>query len=49
MRHTSDAVAIDLVALAILRQGDSLVLVQQQRPNGGRYWVLPGGLVSTLR
>lgn len=46
MRHTSDAVAIDLVALAILRQEDKLVLVQQQRPNGEGYWVTPGGLVE---
>lgn len=46
MRHTSDAVAIDLVVLAILRQGDGLVLVQQQTPDGRRYWVTPGGLVE---
>jgi len=48
MRHTSDNVAIDHLALAILRQeDDSVVLVQQQALHDVQpYWVLPGGLVE---
>jgi ADP-ribose pyrophosphatase YjhB (NUDIX family) len=47
MRHTSDHVAIDHLALALLRHGDNLVLVQQQNPDDPEpYWVLPGGLVE---
>ncbi len=46
-RHTSDRVAIDLIALAILRQEGRIVLVQQKLaedlPPG---WVIPGGLVE---
>ncbi|HEX6291964.1 MAG TPA: NUDIX hydrolase [Herpetosiphonaceae bacterium] len=47
MRHTSDHVAIDLIALAIIRDADKIVLVQQQhRADLPPYWVLPGGLVE---
>jgi ADP-ribose pyrophosphatase YjhB (NUDIX family) len=47
MRYTSDGIAIDHLAIAILRHGDSVVLVQQQGANDAQpYWVLPGGLVE---
>lgn len=47
MRHTSNGTAIDNVAIAILRDGDGVVLVQQQGANDAQpYWVLPGGLVE---
>lgn len=47
MRHTSDDMAIDNVVIAILRQEDQLLLVQQVAPDQSRiYWVLPGGLVE---
>jgi 8-oxo-dGTP diphosphatase len=47
MRHTSDGVAIDLVALGILRREDQVVLVEQQTPQDLKpCWVLPGGLVE---
>ena len=47
MRHTSDGVAIDYLAIAILRQNDHVVMVRQQIPHDDRsYWVLPGGLVE---
>ncbi len=45
MRHSSGAAGIDFVVIAIVRQGDALVLVQQQGEQGS-YWVLPGGLVE---
>jgi 8-oxo-dGTP diphosphatase len=48
MRHTSDNVAIDHLAIAILRRDDCVVLVQQQMPGVAQpYWVLPGGLVES--
>jgi len=48
MRHTSDNVAIDHLAIAILRRDDCVVLVQQQTPGVPQpYWVLPGGLVES--
>jgi 8-oxo-dGTP pyrophosphatase MutT (NUDIX family) len=48
MRHTSDSVAIDHLAIAILRRDDCVVLVQQHAPGIARpYWVLPGGLVES--
>ena len=34
MRHTSDGTAIDHVAVAILRDGDGVVLVQQHYLRG---------------
>lgn len=47
MRHSSDGTAIDLVALAILRRDDHIVMVQQRAAHDDRvYWVLPGGLVE---
>ncbi len=47
MRHTSDGIGVDHLALGILRHEDCLVLVQQQGdPNLPPYWVLPGGLVE---
>ncbi len=47
MPNLSNGVAIDHIALAILRQGDSIVLVQQQiQQTGQTYWVVPGGLVE---
>jgi 8-oxo-dGTP diphosphatase len=47
MRHTSGTIAIDHLAIAILRRDDCLVLVQQQMPGAAQpYWVLPGGLVE---
>ncbi len=46
MRHTSDQVAIDLLALAIIRRENSVVMVQQQDAHLPPYWVLPGGLVE---
>ena len=47
MRHTSDAVALDLLILAILRFEDNIVLVQQQLGDGlPPTWVIPGGLVD---
>jgi 8-oxo-dGTP diphosphatase len=45
MRHTSDGIGIDHVAIGILRQDDGIVLVQQQGESTP-YWVLPGGLVE---
>ena len=47
MRHTSDTMKIDHVALAILRHEDQIVMVQQHIAEADRlYWVLPGGLVE---
>ena len=47
MRHTSDGMGIDHLAIAILRRAESVVLVQQQGPDDPYpYWVLPGGLVE---
>jgi 8-oxo-dGTP diphosphatase len=47
MRHTSNNIAIDHLAIAILRRDDCVVLVQQQAPGVAQpYWVLPGGLVE---
>jgi 8-oxo-dGTP diphosphatase len=47
MRHSSDGISIDQVAIAILRQDEALVMVQQQAgPDTPPYWVLPGGLVE---
>lgn len=47
MRHSSDGVAIDVLALGILRQGQSLVLVQQRAPAPrSPVWTIPGGLVE---
>lgn len=47
MRHSSDGVTIDHVAIAVLRRDGALVLVQQQAgPEAEPYWVLPGGLVE---
>src|SRR5579871_5153916 len=47
MPHTSDNVAIDLVALAILRHENKIVLVRQLvSADGTSAWVIPGGLVE---
>lgn len=46
MRHTSDQVATDLLALAIIRRENNVVMVQQQDHDLPPYWVLPGGLVE---
>lgn len=46
MRHTSDQIAIDLLALAIIRRENSVVMVQQQDDDLPPYWVLPSGLVE---
>ncbi len=47
MRHSSDQVAIDLIALAIVRHEDKIVLVQQRLSDGvAPTWVIPGGLVE---
>ena len=47
MRHTSDSMAVDHVALAILQSQDHLILVQQQHlATTTPYWVVPGGLVE---
>jgi hypothetical protein len=47
MRHTSDTIKIDHIALAILRRGKQIVMVQQYAANDNLpYWVLPGGLVE---
>lgn len=46
MRHTSDHVAVDLIALGIIRRNNSVVMVQQQDGDLPPYWVLPGGLVE---
>jgi len=46
MRHSSDNVAIDHLAIAILRRDGCVVLVDQQTPGTEPYWVLPGGLVE---
>ena len=47
MRHTSDIIKIDHVALAILRCEDQIVMVQQHIAGANEpYWVLPGGLVE---
>ena len=46
-RARGDNIAIDHLAIAILRQEDRVVLVQQQTPHDAQpYWVLPGGLVE---
>lgn len=45
MRHTSDGMKIDYLAIAILRHADQIVMVQQLTPNDHQpYWVLPGDL-----
>ena len=47
MRHTSDHITIDLLALGILRHEGEIVLVQQDM--GGNMlpgWVIPGGMVE---
>jgi 8-oxo-dGTP diphosphatase len=47
MRHTSDGMKIDHLAIAILRHADQIVMVQQLTPNDHQpYWVLPGGLME---
>ncbi|MDP9314048.1 MAG: NUDIX hydrolase [Chloroflexota bacterium] len=47
MRHSSDGIAIDQLALAILHSHEGIVLVQQQHSAGSSpYWVVPGGLVE---
>lgn len=47
MRHTSDGMQIDHLAIAILRQADQIVMVQHRTPSDQQpYWVLPGGLVE---
>src|SRR5262245_12644634 len=47
MRHTSDDIKIDYLALAILRHEDQIVLVQEHTANDNQqYWVLPGGMVE---
>lgn len=47
MHHSSDNIAIDHVAIAILRRDDCVVLVHQQTTGVAQpYWVLPGGLVE---
>jgi 8-oxo-dGTP diphosphatase len=46
MRHSSDNVGIDNLALAILRRDGGIVLVQQGHGAAAPYWVLPGGLVE---
>src|SRR3954447_16724487 len=46
MRHSSDGIGIDNIALAILRRDDCVVLVQQGHGASAPYWVLPGGLVE---
>ena len=46
MRDTSDHTAIDLLALAIIRHKDGVVMVQQQDGDLPPYWVLPSGLVE---
>jgi 8-oxo-dGTP diphosphatase len=47
MRHSSDGIGIDHLALGFLRHEDSIVLVQQQgNPGLPPYWVVPGGLVE---
>jgi len=48
MRHTSDNIKIDYLALAVLRREDQIVLVQEHTTNENQqYWVLPGGMVET--
>lgn len=48
MRHTSDTIKIDCIALAILRYEDQIVMVQQDSAKANRsYWVLPGGELIT--
>ena len=47
MRQESNRVLIEHVALAIVRRGDAIILVQQQNTDGSPpYWVIPGGLVE---
>jgi len=46
MKHTTDALHIDIVAIGILRHADQLVMVRQADQAGRRYWSLPGGLVE---
>lgn len=47
MRHTSDAITIDHMAIAILREEDQIVMVQQHASDTDQlYWVLPGGAVE---
>jgi 8-oxo-dGTP diphosphatase len=48
MRHTSDGIGVDHLALGILRRADQVVLVlQQTHPDAPPVWVLPGGLVES--
>ncbi len=46
MKHTTDAVDLDLVAIGILRQGDRLVMVRPLAEGGQQSWFLPGGLIE---
>jgi 8-oxo-dGTP diphosphatase len=46
MRHTSDTMKIDHIAIAILWRGDQLVMVEQHTADQRAYWVLPGGLIE---
>jgi len=47
MRHTSDTMKIDYLAIAILRQDDQIIIVQDHTADDHRpYWALPGGMVE---
>ena len=47
MRQPSDGISIVHGVVAILRQADSVVMVQQQGPDDRQpFWVLPGGMVE---
>jgi ADP-ribose pyrophosphatase YjhB (NUDIX family) len=46
-RHTSDHIAIDIVAIALLRREDNIVIILQKTGNDTPpCWLLPGGLVE---
>ena len=47
MGQPSDGDFIEHITVAILRQGEQIIMVQQGSPHDDKpYWVLPGGLVE---
>jgi 8-oxo-dGTP diphosphatase len=45
-KHTSGAIALDLVAIGIVRRNDHLVMVRPVSEDGRRSWYIPGGLIE---
>jgi 8-oxo-dGTP diphosphatase len=48
LKHTSDGITVDIVAIGILRQENQCAMVQQLAAPGKKpTWTLPGGLVES--